>query len=852
MSSILFFFKAYRQLEEYIDLSARANKVHNSFNNLSRHVNNAAVIFPEVLAVANQFQPHFFYTDSQTVIVELEKLQGLVADSMNRRIAKSVDVLIRSELAWLTRSNVIDSIVNRRAQAHLHALRSINTLLEQGVQRTNFLVEHRKENLNKALKEDGIALLIFILLFGVVLISTTTGLFDQRSKRKNKEQELSEKEDRFSKTLDGLLEGVQIHDFNWRYIYANDTLERYSMGSKEELIGLTLMEKYPGIEHLEVFKILEECMVKRISRQFETTFIFPDGRRADFELSAHPVPEGLFILSMDITARKKTELKLKEVNRLYAFISAINQNIVHVNTREKLLYNACNIAVTIGEFKTAWIGWLNAENKIDMIEVCGDHPTTDGGKHLNLDYTTDLLKDTPTGRALRTGEHAVCNDVENDPCMLPWKDEFVTTGLRSNSTFPIKKFGKVVGVFAFTSGTKDFFDTQEVALLQEAVGDVSFALEIMDKTKKHEETEKLIVQNEKRFRALIEKSTDVKVLTSLNATIIYCSPSITKVLGYSEEEFVHKSAALFFHPDDLAAFADKRSQLLNQPGESLSFLHRFLHKNGTWRWCEGMVTNMFHEPAINAFVTNFSDITEKKLIEEEREKMSRDITDRNKHLEQFAYIISHNLRSPVANILGLSNLIKNSTSPEEKEVMQNYLFTAVQKLDTVVMDLNKILELRSVLGMEKEQISLENLVSDIEASIQTYIMDESVTILTDFSEIEHITSVRSYIHSIFYNLISNSIKYKKTGLNVTITIKSSLEKEKIKLSFNDNGIGMDLNRYGDKVFKLYQRFERHIEGKGMGLFMVKSQVETLGGTIRVASKPGYGTEFIIELPLQDD
>ncbi|MGZ4100022.1 MAG: sensor histidine kinase, partial [Bacteroidia bacterium] len=109
-------------------------------------------------------------------------------------------------------------------------------------------------------------------------------------------------------------------------------------------------------------------------------------------------------------------------------------------------------------------------------------------------------------------------------------------------------------------------------------------------------------------------------------------------------------------------------------------------------------------------------------------------------------------------------------------------------------------------------------------------------------------SVKSYVHSIFYNLISNSIKYRKPDKALVITIKSEVNKERIMISFKDNGIGIDLIKHGDKIFGLYSRFHLNIEGKGMGLFMIKTEAESLGGNITVKSKPGEGAEFIVELP----
>jgi PAS domain S-box-containing protein len=114
--------------------------------------------------------------------------------------------------------------------------------------------------------------------------------------------------------FDHMLEGIQIHDFNWRYIYVNDALVNYSHYQKEELLGYTLMEKYPGIENTALFKVLKRCMNERINEHFETEFAFPDGSKADFELSIQPVPEGLFILSINRTEHKKAEREIRFLN----------------------------------------------------------------------------------------------------------------------------------------------------------------------------------------------------------------------------------------------------------------------------------------------------------------------------------------------------------------------------------------------------------------------------------------------------------------------------------------------------------------------------------------------------------
>ncbi|MES2762658.1 MAG: PAS domain S-box protein [Bacteroidota bacterium] len=128
-----------------------------------------------------------------------------------------------------------------------------------------------------------------------------------------------------------------------------------------------------------------------------------------------------------------------------------------------------------------------------------------------------------------------------------------------------------------------------------------------------------IVQNEIRFRALIEKSTDMKMLSTIDGIFIYGSPSVEKTFGYTSKEFLLKPAAEFFHPDDIKEFLSRRAVIVKQPGESIEFEYRLRHKRGHWLWCEGTLTNFLYEPGINAFVSNFRDISGKKEAEEIRE-----------------------------------------------------------------------------------------------------------------------------------------------------------------------------------------------------------------------------------------
>ncbi len=238
------------------------------------------------------------------------------------------------------------------------------------------------------------------------------------------------------------------------------------------------------------------------------------------------------------------------------------------------------------------------------------------------------------------------------------------------------------------------------------------------------------------------------------------------------------------------------------------------------------------------------------LANEERTKMVGDLMLRNIDLEQFAYIISHNLRAPVANIIGAASVLNdNNLSLADKETIIDGIKVSVTRLDEVVKDLNHILQVKGDINETKEIVHFSTLVEEIKSSIQNLIDKYNIEITYDFSAVDGFLTLRGYLYSIFYNLISNSIKYRRKEIHSIIEVKSSLVNNKLELLFSDNGMGINLKKNGDQVFGLYKRFHSTAEGKGLGLFMVKTQVDALGGKISVHSLENEGTEFRIEFNL---
>jgi len=222
----------------------------------------------------------------------------------------------------------------------------------------------------------------------------------------------------------------------------------------------------------------------------------------------------------------------------------------------------------------------------------------------------------------------------------------------------------------------------------------------------------------------------------------------------------------------------------------------------------------------------------------------------NQDLEQFSYIISHNIRSPIARILGLINVfnVENMNDSFNLEIL-GHLEQAGENLDMVIKDLNKVVTIRSNLDTTKEEVILNNELTITLEHLTTQISNSNTKISYLF-EVESISFIKSYIQSILYNLLSNAIKYKDKNREPIIHIKTELQSNFVCLSVQDNGLGIDLEKTDIyKIFGLYQRMHDHVQGKGLGLFLVKTQIESLGGRVELESSLGVGSTFKVYFPI---
>ncbi|MFN5170397.1 MAG: sensor histidine kinase [Cyclobacteriaceae bacterium] len=224
---------------------------------------------------------------------------------------------------------------------------------------------------------------------------------------------------------------------------------------------------------------------------------------------------------------------------------------------------------------------------------------------------------------------------------------------------------------------------------------------------------------------------------------------------------------------------------------------------------------------------------------------NEELIQHNNDLLQFSYTVSHNLRGPVASLIGLLNLIDAHGLNNENATAVHFLKKSVNSLDATIKDLSTIIDIRNKISAVKHQVRFQHEMEHVLTLLRKEIADNQVRVETHFEDCPEIYSVKAMVNSILYNLISNAIKYRDLDRQPFIRVTAKREGELVRLEVEDNGLGLDVDRFREKLFGLYKRFHTHTEGKGLGLFLVKLQAEALGGRVDVHSELNRGTRFLV-------
>ena len=370
---------------------------------------------------------------------------------------------------------------------------------------------------------------------------------------------------------------------------------------------------------------------------------------------------------------------------------------------------------------------------------------------------------------------------------------------------------------------------------------------LQDITKQKEEELRL-----KLLETVILQTKESIVITEANFNknllpkVIYVNPAFTQMTGYKSEEIINNSLSILRGPNTDITVLKRILETIKNKEEGLLEIKSY-RKDKTEFWLRFTMIPIYNaEQELSHWVSIQRDVTEEKNQEKEKEQLIKELTQNNKDLKQFSYITSHNLRAPMSNLTGLLNLIEDIEieDSELKEIIDGFN-KSTHLLNETIEDLTKVMIIKDNIAIETENISLKDIFENVFNQLTTQIELSKPILKLDIDHVNLLNTNKAYLESILLNLLTNSLKYRANNRVLRITIAAHQVDDTIQLSFKDNGIGIDLDKNKDKIFGLYQRFHDYPDSKGLGLYLVKSQVEAMKGTISIESQVNKGTTITI-------
>lgn len=364
---------------------------------------------------------------------------------------------------------------------------------------------------------------------------------------------------------------------------------------------------------------------------------------------------------------------------------------------------------------------------------------------------------------------------------------------------------------------------------------------------KRKEAESLIKKSQARFKSLIDTidgivwEYDLETMTST-----FISKKVESILGYSVEDYSESPSFWedHIHPEDrefaLALSAKENKNYINHDYE-----YRMIKKNGKVIWIRDIMNFVFEngKPVISRGI--MIDITTMKEAENDLNNSLQLVTEQNKRLLNFSYIVSHNLRSHTSNIESIISLIESAESEDERNEMMHLLKSVSNSLDETMKHLNEVVNINTNINLVTKPLNLSKYINKAREILSEQIVLNEASFIINVPDDAVIHYNSAYLESILYNLISNAIRYKHPQRKPIVTLKLYTENDKDVIEVSDNGIGIDLARNADKIFGMYKTFSNHSDARGIGLFITKNQIDAMGGVIKVDSELNVGSTFKI-------
>ncbi|MFK5971885.1 MAG: PAS domain S-box protein [Flavobacteriaceae bacterium] len=362
-----------------------------------------------------------------------------------------------------------------------------------------------------------------------------------------------------------------------------------------------------------------------------------------------------------------------------------------------------------------------------------------------------------------------------------------------------------------------------------------------------EEKKKQIKEERKLLRTVIDnlplnvyiKDTESRKLLVNKSECEYLGvQSPEELLGKTDFELYDKDVAKIYRDEDLKVmnslkpFLSRETVIIKKDGTVTTFLTSKIPLKDDFGKAYGLVGISL-------------DISYLKQKEEELRDLINVTSLQNKKLINFAHIVSHNLRSHTANFSMLLDFLVHEKVEDEKQNIMKMLVEASDNLLETLDNLNEVVAISTNVNQEKESINLNKKIAAVEKNLRPFLLNNNAKIINAISDEVSIKVIPAYIESILMNFITNAVKYSLPERSPIIRLSTKSQNGYTILSIKDNGTGIDLKKYGDKLFGMYKTFHNNQDARGIGLYITKNQIEAMNGKVMVSSELGKGTTFNI-------